>query len=126
MAGPALTATSVALRAHMRILLRSAALIAGAVLSALGAAGFLVAALFLWLLPPLGAAAAAALTGLVLLAVAGLIYGAFCAWRGRRIPAPDPAAALALDVVSKIRANPLEAVLLALGAGFTAGGARRG
>jgi len=119
-----LAATGAALRARLRLASRAAALLAAAGLFALGSVGFLVAALFLWLLQALGAPAAAALTGLVLLAVAALIFGGYQAWRGQHMPAPDPTAALARDVLAMIRANPMEAVMLALSAGMTAGGRR--
>jgi hypothetical protein len=89
----------------------------------LAAVGFLVAALFLWLLPALGAPAAAALTGVLLLAVAALIFAFYQAWRARHRP-PDPAAALAQDILTAIRARPLDAVLLALSAGIGAGARR--
>ncbi|MEQ9638415.1 MAG: hypothetical protein RIM84_00195 [Alphaproteobacteria bacterium] len=114
--------TEIALRAQGRKLVRAAAYGAALIGLTLTALGFAIAALYMALASAMGGAAAAAVTALALLAAAGVVE--LVRRAQRPVPTMSPSAAMSHDLATMVRDKPLQAVLLALTTGLTAGAAR--
>ncbi len=98
-----------------RALLRQKLLLAAAVIALIALVYFTIAG-DLWLVPRFGAAGAAALTGLILLVLAGILVGIAGSLRPARSPVSTLALGEAMDVELRALAKPL--TIAALIAGF--------